>query len=113
MPKTQPISPELRQRIGDEIAVGAGRNEIARRYNVSPGLVSRIARERGQEFAAARMTAQATECRRIDQVAWRLDREQQLLNEQLAALTENRQRRVAKIEKQLIDIDRFHNRREI
>jgi len=113
MPKTQPISPELRQRIGDDIAVGGGRNEIARRYDVSPGLVSKIARERLLEFPAVRMTAQATECRRIDQAAWRLNREQQLLNEQLAALTDNRQRRVAKIEKQLIDLDRFHNREAI
>jgi hypothetical protein len=113
MPKTQPISPELRQRIGDEIAVGGGRNEFSRRCNVSPGLVSKVARELRLKFPAARTTTQATECRRIDMAAWRLAREQQLLNEQLAALTENRQRRVAKVEKQLIDLDRFHNRQEI
>ncbi|MHA6695631.1 hypothetical protein [Homoserinimonas sp. A520] len=67
MPKTEPISPELRQRIGDGIAVGHGsRNETAKRYGVSPGLVSKIARERGLGFRNAWMVGDAVHARQID-----------------------------------------------
>lgn len=45
MPKNQPLNAELRVRIGDDISVGFGRNELAKRYGVSPGLVSKITRE--------------------------------------------------------------------
>jgi hypothetical protein len=80
MPKPIPLDPDLRRRIGDDIAMRvAGRNELARRYGVSPGLVSKIARERGLYFEGDWQTTTATECRRADAEAWRLEREHEIL----------------------------------
>ncbi len=78
MPQTNPIDQELRRRIGDDIAVGHGRNEIARRYRVSPGLVSKIAGERKLWFAKCTQTAPAVQARQIDAWAARIDREAEL-----------------------------------
>jgi hypothetical protein len=50
MPKPLPLPRELRERIGDDISVGFGHNEIARRHGASAGVVSKIARERGLWF---------------------------------------------------------------
>ncbi|TFC20067.1 hypothetical protein E3O19_01465 [Cryobacterium algoritolerans] len=85
MPTTTPLSPEVRVSIGDHIAMKWGRNEIARHFNVSPGVVSKIARERGLGFENTLMTADATRCHQIDMWAQRVDREQELF-ERYAAL---------------------------
>lgn len=113
MPKTQPIAPELRERIGDDIAVGFGRNEIARRYKVSPGLVSKIARERGLGFRNTWMVDTAIHARQVDLWAQREDRKEAILDE-IFSLDTMRQdgtptRRYRKLSYQLYNTMRHHN----
>ena len=114
MPKTQPISPDLRQRIGDDIAVGFGRNEIARRYNVSPALVSKIARERRLGFRNTWMVDTAVHARQVDLWAQREDRIAAILDEILSLPTTARAdgeptRRYRKLSYQLYNAMRHHN----
>jgi hypothetical protein len=87
MPKTTPTPPDLRKQIGDEIAVGFGRNDIAKRQSVSPGLVSKFARERGLGFRNAWMVGDAVKARQIDLWAARSHREEELLSEYMALPT--------------------------
>lgn len=109
MPKPTPLPPQLRQQIGDDIAVGAGgRNELARRYGVSPGLVSKIARERGLWFENCTMTADATHAQQIDQWAKRADREDELLHKYLA-LDNTDTRKARKLSYALYNVSRHHN----
>jgi hypothetical protein len=84
MPKTTPVSTELRRRINCEIEMGFGRNELARRHDVSPGLVSKIARESGLFFEKSVNTAPATRAHQIDMWAARVDRENEIMQEYLA-----------------------------
>ena len=114
MPKTQPISPELRQRIGDDISVGFGRNEIAKRYFVSPGLVSKIARERGLGFRNAWMVGDAVHARQIDLWAARVQREGELLDQYMALPTTidragKRTRAEKRLSYALYNVNRHHN----
>ncbi|GAA3736310.1 hypothetical protein GCM10022239_10250 [Leifsonia bigeumensis] len=81
MPRTMPISQELRQRIGDDIFVGFGRNEIARRYKVSPGLVSKVARERGLSFKNTWKVGTAVRAPQIDQWVARVERQDELMEQ--------------------------------
>lgn len=77
MPKPVPLDPDLRRSIGDDIAMRvACRNELARRYGVSPGVVSKVARERGLYFEGDWQTTTATEAHRADAELARLDREE-------------------------------------
>jgi hypothetical protein len=71
MPTTTPLAPELRQQIGDDIAAGFGRNEIARKYGVSPGVVTKICRERHLYFANDWMVGTAAHARQVDLFARR------------------------------------------
>jgi hypothetical protein len=79
MPKPVPLDSDLRRRIGDDIAMHvAGRNELARRYGFSPGVVTKIARERGLYFEGDWQTTTATECHRADAELARLNREEEI-----------------------------------
>lgn len=112
MPKTQPINPELRQRIGDDIAVGFGRNEIARRYKVSPALVSKIARERHLGFRNTWMVDTAVHARQVDLWAQREDRIAAILDEILSLPKRadgEPTRRYRKLSYQLYNAMRHHN----
>jgi hypothetical protein len=113
MPKTAPIHPELRERIGDDIAVGFGRNEIARRYKVSPGLVSKIARERHLSFRNTWMVDTAIHARQVDLWAKREDRQNAILDEILSTTTSRQDgtptRRYRKLSYQLYNTLRHHN----
>ncbi|WP_309617704.1 hypothetical protein [Salinibacterium sp.] len=114
MPRTVPIDPKLREQIGDDIAVGFGRNDIARRHSVSPGLVSKIARERGLGFRNAWMAGDAVKARQIDLWAARAEREDELLNQYLALpTTTNRNGRPTREEQRLsyalYNVNRHHN----
>ncbi len=87
MPKrSKPLrtSDHLRQQIGDEIAVGFGRNEIARRHGVSPGLVSKIARERGLGFRETPRVSAAAHARQIRAWEAREDRLDELIAQYVA-----------------------------
>jgi hypothetical protein len=108
MPKSQAIDAELRRRIGDGIGMGLGRNELARRHGVSPGLVSKIARERGLWFENCTMTATATQAQQIDQWAKRADREDELLHKYLA-LDNTDSRKARKLSYALYNVSRHHN----
>lgn len=68
-----PLDPSVRAAILVDIKTGvAGRNEIARAYNVSPGTVTNIAAAEGIETAFDRTsTERATEAARLDMAAWR------------------------------------------
>lgn len=113
------IPDELRNTIGDEIAVGLGRNDIARRHGVSPGLVSKIARERGLGFRNTWMVDTAVQARQVDLFRQRIDKAEALereLEQTIAARTSSnpaRIRKVTKREKQLTyaiyNLDRHHN----
>jgi hypothetical protein len=114
MPKPEPISPRLRQEIADEIISGAGRNELARRYGVSPGLVSKVARERGLWFDRCVNTATATHARQVDQWSVRVDREAELFDEHLALERMHRPdgketRKAKRLSYALYNINRHHN----
>ena len=60
------------------IAAGLGRNEVVRRRQVSTGMVSKIARERGLWFERCTQVATASAARQIDMWAARVDREAEL-----------------------------------
>jgi hypothetical protein len=116
MPKPVPLDPDLRRRIGDDIAMHvAGRNELARRYGVSPGVVSKIARERGLYFENDWQTTTATECRRVDQELRRLEREEELETELLELrpafrLRDGRETKARRrLSYALYDVNRHHN----
>jgi len=114
MPRTVPISSVLRERIGDDIAVGHGRNEIARRYDVSPGLVSKIARERGLGFRNTWMVDVAVPARQIDLYAKRIERMDELLDEYLALPKTvrpdgKRTRREKRLSYAIYNLERHHN----
>ncbi|TFC03642.1 hypothetical protein [Cryobacterium mannosilyticum] len=84
MPKPTPIPTETRRRIAGRISMGAGRNELAREFGISTGVVSKIAREYGVYFENLGAAAVATQARQIDQWAVRVDREDELLRAYLA-----------------------------
>jgi transposase-like protein len=84
MPKPTPIPAETRRRIASRISMGAGRNEIAREFGVSTGVVSKIARENRLFFENTGAASVATQARQIDQWAVRVDREDELLRAYLA-----------------------------
>jgi transposase-like protein len=68
-----PLDPQLRADILRDIQDGQlSRNEIARRRNVSPSTVSKIAKDEGQSAAFDRtQTAKATRAKQIDNAARR------------------------------------------
>ena len=66
---------------------GSGRNELARMYGLSAGVISKIAREHHLLFSKSGVTIPATHARMIDQWAARTDRENDLLNEYLGLTT--------------------------
>jgi hypothetical protein len=114
MPKPIPVPQDLRRRIGDEIAVGFGRNEIARRYGVSPGLVSKIARERGLAVRNAWMVGDAVHARQIDLWAARSQRKNELLDAYMALTTTMKPdgtptRAEKRLSYALYNVDRHHN----
>ena len=63
---------------------------MARRHGVSPGLVSKIARERGLFFEKSVNTAVATQAHQIDMWAARAEREDEILQKYLALPTTQR-----------------------
>lgn len=106
----------LRQQIGDEIAVGFGRNEIARRHGVSPGLVSKIARERGLAFRNTHMVDTAITARQIDLWKQRVQKAEALEAEQERLLASKDPlhaheptRRERKLSYAIYNLDRHHN----
>lgn len=111
----------LRQQIGDDIAVGFGRNEIARRHGVSPGLVSKIARERGLGFRNTWMVDTAVQARQVDLFKQRADKAEALWQEQLQligsrvaadplkARPARTTRREKKLSYAIYNLDRHHN----
>jgi len=114
MPQQRSVSPLVRQEIADEIVSGAGRNELARRHGVSPGLVSKIARERGLWFARCVNTAVATHALQVDLRAARSERDEALFDEYLALertqRPDGRETRTAKrLSYALYNVDRHHN----
>jgi transposase-like protein len=110
MPKPTPLGTSLRNLIGNEIAMGTGRNELARKHGVSPGIVSKIARERGLGFRNVNMTALATHARQVDQWAARMDREDELLDQYLALTdTQHGTRAETRLIYALYDVRRHHN----
>jgi transposase-like protein len=84
MPKPSPIPAETRRRIASRISMGAGRNQIAREFGISTGVVSKIARENRLYFENTGAASVATQARQIDQWAARVDREDELLRAYLA-----------------------------
>lgn len=113
------IPDQLRNQIGDEIAVGFGRNDIARRHGVSPGLVSKIARERGLGFRNAWMVDTAVHARQIDlwkqrvEKAEELDRDHFAIIKSLASRNPEKAHKTSRREKKITyaiyDLDRHHN----
>lgn len=113
------IPDQLRNEIGDEIAVGFGRNDIARRHGVSPGLVSKIARERGLCFRNAWMVDTAAHARQIDLWKLRVEKAEELEREHFAIIKARTAghpekepkttRREKKITYAIYDLDRHHN----
>ncbi|TFC78151.1 hypothetical protein E3O45_05930 [Cryobacterium sp. TMS1-20-1] len=84
MPKPVPIPIDMRRRIAGRIGMGAGRNQIAREFGISTGVVSKIAREYRLYFENTGAASVATQARQIDQWAVRVDREDELLQAYLA-----------------------------
>jgi hypothetical protein len=79
MPKPVPIPIDTRRRIAGRICMGGGRNQIAREFGISTGVVSKIAREYRLYFENTGSASIATQARQIDQWAVRVDREDELL----------------------------------
>jgi hypothetical protein len=114
---TTPIPPEKRAAMVPDMRLtflNLGRNEIARRHGVSPGIVSKIAREEHHYFERATQTAEATAARRADCEVRRSERENQLLDDYLALpattrLRDGRETRAARLlSYQLYDLHRHH-----
>lgn len=85
MPRPTPIPHAKRGAILVDIRGGLlGRNAIARAHGVSAGTVTNIARQAGAFFERCVHTATATEARRIDLAALRIDREAELWEVYLA-----------------------------
>lgn len=113
MPKPQPISPAKRQYIANRIRFGAGRNAIARTEGVSPGVVSKIARENGLLFADTK-TINATTARQIDQFAIRVERVNEIFDKYFALETTIKPngtptRTERRLRYALYNADRLHN----
>ncbi|MDQ0576455.1 hypothetical protein [Agromyces albus] len=112
MPKPLPIPSSTREAVAEAIHAGRGRNEIARAFNISPGSVSKIARDYGLWFERSSQTATATKARQIDLWAARIERAEQLLHEYLQAPyrqdgTPTRRSRRASYA--LYDVERHHD----
>lgn len=113
------IPDQLRNTIGDEIAVGFGRNDIARRHGVSPGLVSKIARERGLGFRNTWMVDTAVQARQIDLFKQRMDKAEALERELEQTITARANgnpanahkttKREKKLSYAIYNLDRHHN----
>ena len=85
MPKPTPIAQEIRRQVASLISMGRGRNELARQFGISAGVVSKIASEHRLFFAKTGAAVIATQARQIDQWAARVEREEELM-QQLFAL---------------------------
>jgi transposase-like protein len=81
----RPLSYGRRQAILDAIAAGGTRNQVARDLGVSPGAVSRYARQAGHSFDRA-PTAAAVLAARIDSAELRTRTARRLLDEANALL---------------------------
>jgi hypothetical protein len=87
VPKPTPVPAKTRREIAMRIESGDGRNELARQYGLSTGVISKIAREHHLLFAKTGVAIAATQARMIDQWAARTDREDELLSEYLGLET--------------------------
>lgn len=73
MAKTRPITDKERAAVRRLHAEGKTRNDIARELKRSPSTVSKLAREQGLTFERGAEVVAATEARRIDLAARRID----------------------------------------
>lgn len=106
MPRPIPIDPETRAAIIADLTRGAGRNETARLYYVSPGTVSSIAATIGHTFLHTARTAAATRAHQIDAALRRTHQEHDLLAQEAAALASGRTRQILRIERRLYELHR-------
>lgn len=114
MPRPTPIPQAKRDAILADIRGGLfGRNAIARAHGVSAGSVTNIARRDGAFFERCVRTATATEARRIDLAAARIEREAELWEIYLATPLRRdgtEPRRVRRASYALYDMDRKNPR---
>lgn len=114
MPK--PLPPELRAAIIEDIGVRRlGRNEIARKHSVSPGVVTKIARAEHLHFENDWRTHVGATAHRLDCEFKRIEREDELLREvlELPQTTRRRDGRETKayrrLSYKLYDLQRHHS----
>lgn len=87
-----PLAKAVRDAILADIRTGMGCNATARKHHVSPGTVSKIARQHGHWFERCTQTALAASSRRVDCALARVEREEQLTEELFALPQITRQR---------------------
>lgn len=108
-----PLDPMVRAAIVWDMRAGAGCNQIALQRGVSPGTVSKIARQEGHFFKRAVHTATAARAHQIDCAAARLEKEIELTRQYLTSPgTRRRDGRETKASRrlsyQLYNLDRHH-----
>ncbi len=117
MPRPTPIPQATRDAILVDVRGGLlGRNAIARAHGVSTGSVTNIARQAGAFFERCVHTATATEARRIDLAAVRVEREAALWEVYLASPTRRdgtEPRRVRRASYAIYDLERKNQRARI
>ena len=110
----EPLAPARRAAIADDIRAGRlGCNAIARLHGVSPGTVSKIARQEGHFFERSIHTATATRAHQIDCAAARLEKEIELTEKYYGNIgSRHRDGRETKASRrlgyQLYDLNRHH-----
>ncbi|WP_404475150.1 hypothetical protein [Microbacterium aerolatum] len=110
-----PLDPMVRAAIVWDMRAGFGCNAIARTRGVSPGTVSKIARQEGHFFARSTQTALAARNRRADCAIARIEREATLTEElmdlpQTARQRDGRETRAfRRISYRLYDLHRHHS----
>jgi len=74
MPKPTPVPLETRRKIAMLIECGEGRNELAREFGISAGII-----EHHLFFAKTGVAVAATQARLVDQWTARIEKEEELL----------------------------------
>jgi transposase-like protein len=111
-----PLPAERRRAIADDIRAGMGRNEIARKHQVSPSTVTGIARDEQLHFENDWMTLTAVRCQQADAQAARAEREDRIIRDLLALPQTSRARdgretkAYRRISYALYNVNRHHDR---